>query len=391
MRVLHVNHLLDPVLGGGTAERTFQLSRELALLGADCTILTMDIGKSHSRAVGIPQLRVEALPCIHPRFFLPTMSVGRIDAVVEAVDIVQIFGNWTVLNLLVWRACRRLSKPFVFCPAGALPSFGRSLLLKRMYTRWVTRGLVRDAARYVCITEDERTHFIQLGADESRLETIPNGIDPEKYCMADPARAMAEFRAGLEIGTSPFILFLGRLNRIKGPDLLLEAFSVVAGKWPEHHLVLGGPDGGMLSQLRQLAVGKGLGNRVHFPGFVVAGAKAAALHAAELLAIPSRSEAMSIVVLEAGACGCPVLFTDACGLGEFQGRGAGTMVAVDAQAMATALDRLLGQPSALKAQGERLKDLVTSEFLWSGQASHCLSMYEQILQFGHPPVGNELR
>lgn len=380
MRILHVNHLLDPVLGGGTAERTFRLSSELAALGAECTILTMDIGESRSRAARIPRLQVEALPCIHPRFFLPRPPLGKIDALVKAVDIVQMFGNWTILNFLVWRACRRHGKPFVFCPAGALLPFGRSLLLKRIYTRWISRGLIRDAARCLCVTDNERDHFLSLGADEGRLETIPNGIDPEQYRLENPALQIQEFRHRIGIGAAPFIFFLGRLNPIKGPDLLLDAFSAVAGKWPGHHLVFGGPDAGMLSQLRQMAAENGLGDRIHFLGFVNARTKAVALHAAQLLVIPSRSEAMSIVVLEAGACGCPVLFTDTCGLNMFQERGAGTMVPVEANAIATALDRLLDQPAATRIQGERLNDLVTKEFLWRDQANRCLALYKQILR-----------
>jgi glycosyltransferase involved in cell wall biosynthesis len=380
MRVLHVNHLLDPTLGGGTAERTFQLSLELASMGVDCTILTMDIGESYSRAVRIPRLAVQALPCINQRFFFPKGAFRRIEAIVKSVHIVQMFGNWTVLNFLVWRACRRLGKPYVFCPAGALPLFGRSLLLKGLYRHFITGALVRDAARCVCITDDERQHFGELSAEPSKLEIIPNGTDPEKYRLVDPAPAIAKFRASLGIGAEPFILFLGRLNSIKGPDLLLDAFCFVASKWPRHHLVLGGPDGGMLSQLRRTAVMKGLANRVHFPGFLDSGVKAAALHAAELLVIPSRSEAMSIVVLEAGACGTPVLFTDKCGLKTFEKRGVGTMVPVDAVAMAAALDRLLEEHSVTRLQGEQLKAIVMGEFLWSSQASRCAAMYQKILQ-----------
>lgn len=388
MKILHVNHLLDPISGGGTAERTFQLSRELAFQGAGCTILTMDIGETHSRAAGIPGLHVEALPCLSPRYFIPMVSQQRIVEIVDRVDVVQMFGNWTILNLLVWRACKRLGKPFVFCPAGALPSFGRSPLLKKLYSRCVSRGIVHDAARLVCITDDERARILDSGALSSKLVTIPNGIDPTQYQMPDLAEKIAQLRT--VIGPAPFIFFLGRLNPIKGPDLLLEAFMATAQRWPEHHLVFGGSDGGMLAGLKERTAALGLEGRVHFIGFVDIATKAAALHAAQLLVIPSRSEAMSIVVLEAGACGCPTLFTDACGLEDFHRRDAGTMVSVDSQAIADVLDQLLGEPAQLKANGERLKELVMKDFLWKGQASRHIMMYEEILA-GAPSVPVERR
>lgn len=387
MRVLHVNHLLDPVSGGGTAERTFQISRYLALQGTECTILTLDIGQVRGRTDGLPGLNVEALPCLHPRFFLPKVRSRQIDALVDRSDIVQLFGNWTLLNLLVWRACIRLRRPYVFCPAGSLRPFGRSLLMKHVYSYLVTRGVIRDATHCVCITEDEQAQFMKLGARAPQLVTIQNGIDPDQYRLAQPAEAVAEFRASLGIGASPFILFLGRLNPIKGPDILLRAFSAMAERWSEHHLVFGGPDGGMLSKLKDMAIQMGLGARVHFPGFVGQTAKAAALCAADLLVIPSRSEAMSIVVLEAGACGCPTLFTDACGLAAFQARGAGRMVSVDVEQMAVALEQLLAQPLVRKAQGELLREIVMAEYLWCGQAARYLALYEQVLQHGATDAG----
>jgi glycosyltransferase involved in cell wall biosynthesis len=382
MKILHVNHLLDQETGGGTAERTFQLGRHLAQLGEHCEILTLDIGNARERGRGIERLTIEAVPCIWHRYFIPALSRRRLNEAVGRADIVQIFGNWTLLNALVWRACLRLRKPFVFCPAGALQPFGRSQLLKRVYARWVTGALVRDAARCICITQDDAPPFVELGAPLEKLETIPNGIDPEPYTQPEIADAVARFRSDLGIGDAPFILFLGRLNEIKGPDILLEAFSRIAGRWPAFHLVFAGPDGGMLPELRKAAERAGIAARVHFPGFVSGPAKAAALHAAALLVIPSRREAMSIVVLEAGACGCPVLFTDRCGLEQFQARGAGTMIPLDADKMALAMGELLGQPDELKRQGALLRDIVMNEFLWRAQAVRHRSLYERILQDG---------
>ncbi|QEE43683.1 glycosyltransferase family 4 protein (plasmid) [Rhizobium sp. WL3] len=377
MNILHVNHLLDPVRGGGTAERAFQLSKELAQKGHQCTLLTMDIGETHSRAAGVAGLHVIALPCLNFRFFVPRVSRKRIDAIVSGVDVVQIFGNWTILNLLVWLACKRLGKPLVFCPAGALPAFGRSQFLKSLYTRYVSRGILRDAMRCVCITDDERKQFLSLGAASSKLVTIPNGIDPAQYRLPDMVEKTEQFRT--ISGGAPILFYLGRLNPIKGPDLLLEAFIASASRWPDHHLVYGGPDGGMLAALKERAASCGLNERVHFIGFVDIATKAVALHAAQLLIIPSRSEAMSIVVLEAGACGCPALFTDTCGLEDFQRQDAGVMVSADPRSIAAALDELLGDPIRLREMGHRLKELVMTDFLWQRQASKHGAMYADVV------------
>ncbi len=64
---------------------------------------------------------------------------------------------------------------------------------------------------------------------------------------------MNEFRSRYRLGNDPFIMFIGRLNHIKGPDLLLQAFCNVRDKLNGYHLVFAGPDGGMLRELKHIA------------------------------------------------------------------------------------------------------------------------------------------
>jgi glycosyltransferase involved in cell wall biosynthesis len=151
----------------------------------------------------------------------------------------------------VYKSCRRQGKPFVFCPAGALTTFGRSLKLKRAYDAWVGRELARSAAACVAITDQERADFAAYGVPAGRVTVIPNGIDPGQYTR-DP-EAERRIRERFQTGAAPYVLFLGRLNAIKGPDLLLEAFSKIAGRLPEFHLVLAGPDGGLQASLMESA------------------------------------------------------------------------------------------------------------------------------------------
>ena len=367
MKLLFVNHLLDPVSGGGTAERTFQLARFRALAGDDCTILTLDIGLS--AAPSVPGLRVHALPSLNNRFFLPFAKPGEIRRLVRAADVVYLSGHWTVLNALVYRACRRLRKPFIFCPAGALKPFGRSLRIKRLYDWFAGRAIVLGAERCVAITEDESADFVARGLPSACVALIPNGIDPEHYRLDNFEEAVADFRRIHALGEAPYLLFLGRLNEIKGPDILLEAFAAVAERFPDINLMLAGPDGGMLSALQARVTALGLSARVKFSGFLGGDAKVAALRGAHLLVIPSRREAMSIVVLEAGACARPVLFTDACGLGALAASGAGVQVQADVRGLAEGLEALLYDLPRLTELSRLLAAQVEQHYLWRHQAA----------------------
>lgn len=379
MKILLVNHLLDPVSGGGTAERNFQIARHLAQKGIDCTVLTLDIGISAERRAELGSAKLVAVPCVNKRFFMPWLSFAQANKLVADVDIVHLSGHWTLLNALISRACRKLGKPYLFCPAGAFRPFGRSLWLKYIYEVLAGRRIARSAAACVAVTDLERADFVASGVRADRVVVIPNGIDPDAYQLPNPTLATDELRRHLGIGNSRFILFLGRLNLIKGPDLLLEAFCKLGPAFADVQLVMAGPDGGMLARLKAAAATYGISARVHFPGYVGGVRKIVALHAATLLAIPSRREAMSIVVLEGGICGCPVLFTNACGLEELALENAGTMVQTSVEAISEGLAKMLREPERSRESAERLREKIQRHFLWAVQAQRYLNLSQQIL------------
>lgn len=379
MKMLLVNHLMDPVSGGGTAERTFQIARFLARAGVSCTVLTLDLGITPARRAALGGAALVAAPCLNQRFFIPWISPRRVRDLVAASDVVHLSGHWTLLNAMVYFACKKLRKPYLFCPAGALAPFGRSLRLKSTYERLVGRQLRQSAAACVAVTEAESMDFAACGVPGERIAVIPNGIDIADYQLDDPALAIDSFRRRAGVGDARFVLFLGRLNPIKGPDLLLEAFFGLDERFRDLHLVLAGPDGGMQAELAAMAQTRGMTERVHFAGYVSGAQKVAALRAAQLLAIPSRREAMSIVVLEGGICGCPVLFTDACGLDDIARQEAGTMVPVSVSALTAALAHLLDDNLSRTEAADRLRDIVQQHYLWENQAQRYLTLMNKML------------
>eukprot|EP00913_Durusdinium_trenchii_P023346 g21924.t1 len=375
MRVVNVNATLDPVNGGGTAERTFQLSRFLSRHGVDCTTLTMDIGINDQRRNDLDGGRLLPIPCLNERFFVPRSGWKQIRDAVAECDLVHVMGHWTILNALTIRAARQTNTPYVSCLAGALPVFGRSLMLKRGYDAFCGRRNVRDADAWIAISPDEFDYFADYGVDRSDVVHIPNGIDEDALCDTDAAA----FRKKLGLGDAPFVLYVGRLFPIKGPDLLVEAFTRCAAEFPDHHLVLVGPDGGMQAGLEETARTCGLSDRVHFAGYLGGVEKSRAFHAADLLAIPSRHEAMSIVVLESGITSTPVLLTDRCGFDEVDDVGGGKVVPADVSGLEQGLRTLLSDPSALARRGERLHEFTARNYRWDTIAEKHIKVFERVL------------
>lgn len=373
LRVLNVNTSLDAVRGGGGVERTFQITRYLVRAGVRCTVLTTDVGLTEARLRELAGAEVIALPCLVRRLYLPRPSIGRIRDAVARADVVHLMAHWSILNVLTYLVVRCLGKPYVVCPVGTLVIYGRSKLLKRAYNLLFGYRMLRNAAFCVAVTRDEVHTLAQHGVPPERIVVIPNGVPEDDFGDAtEPA-----FRARLGLGASPFILFVGRLNPIKGPDLLVKAFCRGAAQFPDFHLVMAGPDEGMLAELRQLVAESGLEHRVHFVGYLGGAEKSRVYHAASLLVIPSRHEAMSIVALEAGICATPVLITDQCGFNKVTDVSGGRVVAADADAIETALRGMLTDRIALGEMGRRLKAYVRDEFTWQIMIAKYVELYRR--------------
>jgi glycosyltransferase involved in cell wall biosynthesis len=379
MNILNVNVTLDPVTGGGSAERTLQVSRALNRAGHQCTILTTDTGLSPAYLQQCRKwgLSVVALPSLWKRFYLPKPSQHLIKKLVAGADVVNLMSHWTLINVMVYRAVKKLAKPYSVCPAGALPIFGRSKVLKKLYNHLIGGEIILDANGCIAISPNEIDHFKSYGVQPDKVSVIPNGIDPADYPESDGQK----FRSRFGVGDAPMILFMGRLNIIKGPDMLLEAFCRCSQD--EHvkpyHLVFAGPDGGMLNELRRLVEASGVKDRIHFTGHIGGSEKSDAYRAANLLAIPSRQEAMSIVVLEAGITGTPVLITDQCGFDDVATVAGGMVVAASIEGLQKGLLSMINDPEKLEIMSQNLREYTCENFLWDHIVNRYLELFSRIM------------
>ncbi|WP_158904652.1 glycosyltransferase [Burkholderia sp. L27(2015)] len=375
MRVLHVCDFIDPSVGGGTAERTFQMARSLIDSGNECSVLTTNVGLGEIRRKALEGIDLHTCRSLSKRFVVPLISAQRVQRLVEEADIIHTMGHWSVLNAMVCSAAQRLGKPYVVCPAGALEIFGRSGSLKRFYNALVGYRMIRRASLCFAVTRLEIAQFLAYGVHPAAVVVVPNGIDDSR---STPRGDGIEFRRRHQLEDVPFLLFLGRLDAIKGPDLLMGAFLSLAERFADYQIVFAGPDGGMREALEQRAAASAYAKRIRFIGYIEGEEKGAALTEAELLVVPSRREAMSLVALEAGVAGTPVLLTDQCGFDEVSEVGGGRICSPSAESMSVALTQLLAHPELLPEMGKRLRCYVNANYTWSRITARCLAIYKDI-------------
>ena len=139
-----------------------------------------------------------------------------------------------------------------------------------------------------------------------------------------------------------------------------------------------GPDGGMLEQLKTLVLEAGVSDRVHFIGYLGGAEKSDAYHAAHLLVIPSRHEAMSIVALEAGICGTPVLLTDQCGFDQLAEVGGGWVVPATVAGLEKGMIDVLLHPELMSRAASNIKQYVAGCFSWNIIIQTYENLYAQL-------------
>ena len=376
MHILNVNHSLALKMGGGTAERTFQMSHFLAAnSNVECSVLVLDLDLDQSRINSIAPAKVIALPCISKRFYLPWPNIKTIMRLVKKVDVVHLIGHWSILNAFVYCVCRFYKKPYAVCPAGALGLFGRSTTIKRLYNFFVGNAIIRNAALWLAVTKDEFPQFERYGIIETDITVIPNAVNQQDFKNYD----IDKFRENRNLPDVPFILFMGRLNPIKGPDLLLEAFINSREMLANFHLVFAGPDGGMLAQLKDMIKKHNLDKIVHFLDYVDGEEKSSVYRCASLLVVPSRREAMSIVALEAGICGTPVMLTEQCGFGDICGVDSRLEVSATVEGLSKGMVALLSDPAELGLVAAGLKEYIENRYSWPVISPVYIDLYKDVL------------
>lgn len=206
---------------------------------------------------------------------------------------------------------------------------------------WLTKKTLKGASRVIAKSEALRMRIIEMGVDPEKTHVVVNGCDEGLFFLGDRNAARCEMNIP---SATELILFVGRMDRRKGINELLEAVGELVDQRPNLRLVFVG-DGPELGAMREKARSSNWAQHVHFVGAASAAGVARWLTAANLLALPSYAEGCPNVVIEALACGRPVVATNVGAVPELVDRSCGVLVPVgNVSAISRALDTALSTP-----------------------------------------------
>ena len=379
MRILHVIGDLAPA-SGGPAKAGFEMARALVRRGHDVAIYTTDFGQP----AGTPQeqlrdgVRLRFFPLQAPRIWLSSWPMRQALARdLPGFDLLHLhslylFHDWAAGNLAM-----RIAKPYIVRPHGSLDPyiFRRHRLKKLVFDLWFQNRVLAGASA-IHYTAEEEMHLAEPYVHGAPGVVIPNGLDPADYAHL-PAKGTFRARHP-EIGDRTILLFLSRINFKKGLDILAKAVGQLARD--DLHLVIAGPDGGYLDETQRFVAEAGIIARTTFTGMLTGQDKLAAFADASLFLLPSYSENFGIAVVEAMACGVPVLISDKVNIWrEVVADGAGRAAPCDAKAFAQEITAMLAEPAALAAMGAAGRAAVAQRYDWSVIAQRLENVYAAVV------------
>jgi glycosyltransferase involved in cell wall biosynthesis len=324
MRLLHVIASVDPA-HGGPIQNALRLSEIWHRQGHSVEFATLDAADApYLDEVGSPVRALGSLGArdrnggalsLWERFAYSSELAPWLRRHAGDYDAIIVHSLWNYSTLAARRALIGGTTPFFMFPHGCLdPWFKRAYPLKHLAKQliWpVSEGVLMNRAAAVLFTTEEERDLAANAFWPYRIKAdlVPYGsVDaPDR-----PAQQIAAFHAALPaLRQRRYLLFLSRIHRKKGCDLLVKAFASLAFEHPTLDLVMAGPDQvGWKAELQEIAASLGVAERIHWPGMIDGDVKWGAYRACEAFVLPSHSENFGVVVAEAAACGRPLLITN---------------------------------------------------------------------------------
>jgi len=372
VRVLHVLAAFHPSTAfGGPVVSAFQLVRAQAALGVEVEVLTTDadgprrVPLVSARHDGVEVRYHRAVPLnaygVSPGLFRALIcEVGRF-------DLVHCHGTMLPsTTVALWAAAAR-GVPAVVSPRGSMMRWARSnrRLRKALYGP-LEAGRLRSAllhATSVGEAEDLRSDGFE------RVVLVPNGV--ELGFFSAPGSSQPRRRFGLG-EAERVVAWIGRFDPVKNLEVLVEATRGLGVR-----LILAGDHGSKYGRaLRERLAIEGRDD-VSFIGHVDEESKRDLLRATDVYAHPSFMESYGMSIVEALACGCPVVASQGTPWPELDATGAGRWVAPTAPAFRAALEELLGASVPSRRNSARA---LAAHHAWPERAGELLAAYESVLR-----------
>lgn len=366
MRILRVVSDLYPAVVGGVGIHAHEMSRLQAEQGHLVTVVTYENGIHSS---DFHQSLKYSLIQVTPSFALFGNTISfSLPSVIRSLekefDVVHAHSHLFYSTVIAAFQRRRGKTPLVITNHGLI-SQTAPMWLQNMYLPTIGKWTYHTADTIICYTETEKEQLIHLGIEEKKIAVIHNGICTETF---SPSMLPPEKQ----------ILWIGRYTPGKGVEYLIEAFHQFHKKYPEYTLLMVGR-GPKKDDITRMIQEKGLESSIQLLDFIPNAELPNVYRKSSIFVLPSLEEGVPRTILEAMACGVPVVCTELPQLVDIV-TGSGILVPVrDSEALAEALIQIVTDSDRARELGENGRERVVSDFSWDDTVRKTLELYEEVI------------
>ncbi len=383
MNILHVIPYLNPKRGGDV-NVCYMVAKELSYRNNNVTIITTDYEFDEKYAKSLEKVNIIPFRCfVNLSLFLFSPSMIRwLKDNLNKFDVIHVHDFRTFQNILIQYYAKKYNIPYILQAHGDLPYADIYNIRKKAFDETFGYSILNNASGLIALTTTEVEEYINMGAKKENIIIIPNGIDLSDFKTL-PNKGKFRKKLGMNQDYK-IILYVGRIHKTKGLDLLLYAFRYLLDKQENKRqiiLLVIGPDYGELSSLKKLAKDLGILDNVIFTGFVSQGEKTEAFVDADIFVTPTFL-GFPVSFIEACICGKPIITTTSGDNLEWVNNSVGYVVDFDRHHLADAMLNVLNDKNLTERFGEEGKRLVKEEFNWAkivnkieGFYKHCNKKY----------------
>jgi glycosyltransferase involved in cell wall biosynthesis len=361
MNILHYVESTDSRMGG-VPRFVLDSSRVMAAQGHECTILTLnttDTPKAwletdgESRPSKLPSVLKLSRPSLLGKLFGPA-QLREVRKHLRNADVVHLHCVWSTTTLQIAAAARQMGVPYIVSLHGMLDDWcmAQRSAKKRVFMSLGAKTLLERAARVHSTAQAELDQSAKW-FPKGEAAIVPYLMDLEPYRHL-PSKDLAREAFPVLTDGEPNILFLSRIHYKKGCEHLIRAMAKLAAKGVPGKLILAGAgDDEYLTALKSLARELNIEKKVQFVGQVTGDTKFSLYRNADAFVLPTSQENFGLVLIEAMACGTPIITTKGVDIWrDVQSSGAATIVDQDADALASSIETLFSDKAALAHQRE---------------------------------------
>ncbi len=354
MKILYVSNYFKPHWeGGGPTKICYDLAILLNYKGHDITVFTTEgsnpgIVVDVNKEVLVDDIKVYYFSNVIKmfakkfHFFTPFHSIKIIKNNIKNFDIIHIHEGNALLGPIVCYYARKFKIPYVWQGHGSLINkLDQKYAIYYKILDKIFGDIVKHASAAVALNENEALNYQKMGIDRRKIYIIPNGIDVKKYLNYIKTN---KFRLKYGLLDKKIILYLGRINKIKGIEIILEALTNITISRDNYVFIIAGPDDGFLKDVIKLIEKYQIGDNVIIAGPIYEEDKINLMKESDLFVLMSHYDTYPISVLEASACGLPSIISKHCEISNLLDGKSSIIIENESKILANNIVNLLSNP-----------------------------------------------